>query len=409
MMSVNAASITIERAYFDTLVRRAQFNAHALENEIPPALNVTISQAEHDSLKAIARKYENLRRNLLRGGVEDETVDLLSQDDAAIDESLGQAPSPVKREMVEDGGARLNTTTPQPQPSSSFFGQPRGPANGYHGNGYHSHGPRYQAPEANLEADDDEVSCDGDSPDEVPAGATYVKPQSQRQQYDRVCTRTIQLLNLGEGTTHADITNAVRGGMLLDVFLRSHERSATVSFLHAVDARKFFDHVRRHDLYIKNKRIDIKWSDRQFILPGHVAGKIAMGASRNLVIHRYDNRHTAENIREDLDHIHNLVVVKVEFFGGNCYVGLNSVHNAIYAKQCMMSRFKYKGTKIEWDVDECAQPYVLPQPRARREFAQQPKGPSVIRNRFDLLNIDGDEEDEIAATFQSKKSIGVAA
>ncbi|KAK3692457.1 hypothetical protein B0T22DRAFT_495628 [Podospora appendiculata] len=334
---------------------------------------------------------------------------LLSQDDAAIDESLSQAPSPAKREMVEDGGARLSAATPQPEPSSSFFGQPRRPANGYHENGYHSHGPRYQAPEANVEADDEEASCEGDSPDEVPVDATYVKPQGQRQQFDRVCTRTIQLLNLGEGTTHVDITNAVRGGMLLDVFLRSHERSATVSFLHAVDARKFFDHVRRHDLYIKNKRIDIKWSDRQFILPGHVAGKIATGASRNLVIHRYDNRHTAENIREDLDHIHNLVVVKVEFFGGNCYVGLNSVHNAIYAKQCMMSRFKYKGTKIEWDVDECAQPYVLPPPRARRDLAPQPKGPSVVRNRFHLLNMDGDEEDEIAATFQSKKSVGVAA
>lgn len=73
-------------------------------------------------------------------------------------------------------------------------------------------------------------------------------------------------------------------------------------------------------------------------MPGHVAGKVAMGASRNLVIRRYDGRHTEENIREDLDHIHNLVVIKVEFHGGNCYVSLNSVHNAIYARMCMMSR-----------------------------------------------------------------------
>lgn len=88
-------------------------------------------------------------------------------------------------------------------------------------------------------------------------GATYVKSQnqSQRQQYERQATRTIQLLNLAEGTTHADITSAVRGGMLLDVFLRTHERSATVSFLHAEQAKKFFEFVRRHDLYIKNKRV----------------------------------------------------------------------------------------------------------------------------------------------------------
>lgn len=73
-------------------------------------------------------------------------------------------------------------------------------------------------------------------------------------------------------------------------------------------------------------------------MPGHVASKVAMGASRNLVIRRYDGRHTEENIREDLDHIHNLVVIKVDFSGGNCYLSLNSVHNAIYARMCMMSR-----------------------------------------------------------------------
>lgn len=63
-----------------------------------------------------------------------------------------------------------------------------------------------------------------------------------------------------------------------------------------------------------------------------------MGATRNLVLHGYDGRHTEETIRDDLDHIHNLVVVKVEYHGGNCYISLNSVHNAIYARQCMQSR-----------------------------------------------------------------------
>jgi hypothetical protein len=85
-------------------------------------------------------------------------------------------------------------------------------------------------------------------------------------------------------------------------------------------------------------QVEVKWGDRQFTLPGHVAGHIAKGASRNLVIRRYDGRHTAEGIREDLDHIHNLVVIDIQFIGGSCYIKLNSVHNAIYAKQCMMSR-----------------------------------------------------------------------
>ncbi|KAK3313792.1 hypothetical protein B0H66DRAFT_361333 [Apodospora peruviana] len=418
MTSLEAATVTIERGYFDTLVRRAEFNKTSLQNN-PSIPSVAISQAEYDSLKSISRQYENLRRNLLLGGVGEETVALLSQDDKTIQAGQSQA-SPSKAEATEDGGARLNTTTPQP--TSGFYDKPSATSqsyqNGSRHTGHHAHGAgsRYQEQpawaDADGEVDEDGASCDGDSPIDGPPGATYVKSQNQRQQFDRECTRTIQLSNLADGTTHADITAAVRGGQLLDVFLRPHERSATVSFLHAVDARKFFEHVRRNDLYIKNKRVDIKWSERQFILPGHVAGKVATGASRNLVIRRYDGRHTEENIREDLDHIHNLVVVKVEFAGGSCYISLNSVHNAIYAQMCMMSRGKYKGTKIEWDIDECAQPYTTQQlAKPRKEMPPPKKALSAATNRFQLLNIDDDDdkEDEISSTFQSKKSVGIAA
>lgn len=80
-------------------------------------------------------------------------------------------------------------------------------------------------------------------------------PINVRPYYERQCSRSILLTNLAEGTTHSHITNAVRGGQLLDVHLRPHERTAGVSFLQAADARAFFDHVRRHDLYIKHKRV----------------------------------------------------------------------------------------------------------------------------------------------------------
>lgn len=97
---------------------------------------------------------------------------------------------------------------------------------------------------------DDATTVDG------PAGANYITPQRSRDgQYDLKCTRTILLSGLAEGTTHADITDAVRGGLLLDIFLRPHERCCSLSFLHGADARAFFDHVRRNDLYIRNKRV----------------------------------------------------------------------------------------------------------------------------------------------------------
>jgi len=85
--------------------------------------------------------------------------------------------------------------------------------------------------------------------------------------------------------------------------------------------------------------VNVRWADRQFILPGHVSHKIANnGASRNLVVVNRTARHTAESIREDLDHVHNLVVVSITFEGNDAYISTTSVHNAMYARTCMMSR-----------------------------------------------------------------------
>lgn len=70
---------------------------------------------------------------------------------------------------------------------------------------------------------------------------------------------------------------------------------------------------------------------------------------------------------------------------------------------------KYKGTKIDWDVDECAQPYAPLLPKPRREVSQPKKVSTAAANRFQLLNIDDDDDDEIASTFQSKKSVGITA
>lgn len=89
-----------------------------------------------------------------------------------------------------------------------------------------------------------------------------------------------------------------------------------------------------------DNQVDVRWNERErpYTLSGHVANKIGIGATRNLVVRRCDPRFTEETIREDLDHIHNLVVIKVEIKGGSCYIRTNSVHYAIIARTCMMSR-----------------------------------------------------------------------
>lgn len=69
-----------------------------------------------------------------------------------------------------------------------------------------------------------------------------------------------------------------------------------------------------------------------------MANKIGCGATRNMVIRKIDGRHTEETIRKDLEHIYRLVVIRLDFVGSTCYVKTNSVHNALFARSCMMSR-----------------------------------------------------------------------
>lgn len=87
------------------------------------------------------------------------------------------------------------------------------------------------------------------------SGNNDSQPRFQRQQYDKFAKRTILLANLPEGVTHTDIADVVRGGMLLDIYVRTHDRTASVSFLEEAAAHDFFRHVKRHDLYIRGKRV----------------------------------------------------------------------------------------------------------------------------------------------------------
>ena len=88
----------------------------------------------------------------------------------------------------------------------------------------------------------------------------------------------------------------------------------------------------------------------------HTARLIQSGVTRNLVIRFPTPDLTADSIRQDLEHIHRLDVVSIDFVKGHAYVSLNSVHLALKAKSCMISRLKYKRTRIEHFPDECDQP-----------------------------------------------------
>ena len=129
-------------------------------------------------------------------------------------------------------------------------------------------------------------------------------------------------------------------------------------------------------------------------MPRHVAGKIQTGATRNLIVQGISPTITEERIRQELDHIHNLVVIEIVFAEKKARISLNSVHNALFARTCMMSRTSYKGSRIEFYPDECARPPPSQQYQPRKENIKSlSKKPNPLMNRFQILNMDGTEDE----------------
>ena len=164
-----------------------------------------------------------------------------------------------------DGGVNLFNRPPKTQVTTS---RPSGdtwadqssnwpPKNGGHGGNGHYHrgynqgkAPSYSR--HNSSAQEDDVSWDPDL-DKDDQGLTV--PRMERKRYAREEQRTIIVKNLSDRTTHKDIVDFVRGGLVLDIYLRSNERSASISFVEGSAAQEFMNYVKRNDIYVHGKRV----------------------------------------------------------------------------------------------------------------------------------------------------------
>jgi hypothetical protein len=81
--------------------------------------------------------------------------------------------------------------------------------------------------------------------------------------------RTVLISNLSEQTTHKDLADVIRGGRLLDIFLRN-DRTATVSFVEG--AAEFLLYAKRNDIYVHSKRVSIT-------LPGLATHNLTVNSS----------------------------------------------------------------------------------------------------------------------------------
>ena len=95
---------------------------------------------------------------------------------------------------------------------------------------------------------DENLEIDRDDHGRAPS-----KPE--RQHYARAEQRTIVAQNLSDRTTHRDLLQVVRGGTVLDIFLRTNDRNASISFVEGSAAQEFMKYVKRNDVYIHGKRV----------------------------------------------------------------------------------------------------------------------------------------------------------
>ncbi|XDG01173.1 hypothetical protein ABKA04_000788 [Annulohypoxylon sp. FPYF3050] len=220
--------------------------------------------------------------------------------------------------------------------------------------------------------------------------------------------RTIILENIPVDATCWDVTSAIRGGVLVDFAIKEKEdkRLAIVSFLSPDSAANFFEQSKKRGLYVNNTMVSLKWSEKQHVVSQYISNKANIGATRNMVVKGCAPYLTRENIRQDLEHIEGLIVIKLDFDpNGDCHIKTNSIQLAIYARTCMKSRKAYKGFSMYWDADECGEcdqsPTTAKEDMLSKNWRGQPSnnGTTVAKspirktsNRFASLAIEGNDD-----------------
>ncbi|KAF2500351.1 hypothetical protein BU16DRAFT_244690 [Lophium mytilinum] len=163
------------------------------------------------------------------------------------DESYTRAPSvPVRMSMPQSSGVSPDTS------DSTAVGDARPkPRPTYCMNQGNAYGVSESYPDTSYDKDE---SCGPEPVD--------IRPSQSHPPFPRNDQRTVLVTNLSDRTTHKDLVDVVRGGRLLDIFLRN-DRCATVSFVEG--AQDFLAYTKKNDIYIHDKRV----SRDPYAMPPH--------------------------------------------------------------------------------------------------------------------------------------------
>lgn len=96
---------------------------------------------------------------------------------------------------------------------------------------------------------------DSSFPSDEKEDGCFSNSKTEKLQYARAEDRTLIIKNLSDRATHKDIVDIIRGGAVLDIFLRANEKSASVSFVEGSAAQDFLNYTKRNDIYIHGKRV----------------------------------------------------------------------------------------------------------------------------------------------------------
>lgn len=82
-------------------------------------------------------------------------------------------------------------------------------------------------------------------------------------------------------------------------------------------------------------QVAVNWSGRQWTISPFIESKIMHGATRVLRLYEACRYLTEQNVRLDMDHIDNLVILDVKPQGNDLVVYTNSVQLCGFARSCM--------------------------------------------------------------------------
>ncbi|EXJ58054.1 hypothetical protein A1O7_05477 [Cladophialophora yegresii CBS 114405] len=346
---------------------------------------VTISVQEYNTLLDTGRKYHALRQALLIGGATGESLDVLISSCSLPTPAFTPNDSPIE-ETTPDQSGMLEWT---PAPTASPF-TPRAPPS--------TTSSRHQNPSSiptTLGSSNPwppgVVCADGSV-----SGQLIEDPQEDESACSDNITgrRSLVLTGLPPDTTLQRLAKLLKGGAILQMHLSKRHDSAHVSFVDPIAAESFLEYVQTNEIYIQGKKVTASWDKQQRFIKPYLAKLIAFsGLTRNLVIRFAKEEWTAQSIREDLEHIHQLEIVDSFFRNGHAYLSLNSIQHALTARTCMHSQLKYKKLRIDSWPDDCAQP--LPNATIKQPQYLQPVQPAAVhRNRFAPLYPGNEESQE---------------